>query len=367
MSSKRIEKLLKALTNSGLDAVVINPGSTLTYLTGLNYHLMERPVVLIVKSGKKPVMVLPVLEVSKLRYSTIDIEPISYGDNPATWQSAFDQAVKMLDIHTDHIGVEPTRLRVLELRFLQTALPRATFEPSAALFGSLRIEKDEQEIEMMRKAAVIAEKALLATLPLAKPGVTERDLAAELTLQLLRHGSDAELPFTPIVAGGPNSADPHAAPGEREIRTGDLLLFDWGASYHGYASDITRTFAIGHIDAELRKIVEITIQANAAARAAARPGIFAGDVDRAARNVIEAAGFGAEFFHRTGHGLGMEAHEEPYIFGENEHILTPGNVFTIEPGIYLQNYGGVRVEDNVVITANGSESLTTLPRELVEL
>ncbi|MDD5369928.1 MAG: M24 family metallopeptidase, partial [Anaerolineaceae bacterium] len=214
-------------------------------------------------------------------------------------------------------------------------------------------------------AARIAQNALKAALPLIKVGMTERELATELTFQLLRAGSDGELSFAPIVASGPNSANPHSVPTSRPFTQGDLLVIDWGAADQAYFSDLTRTVAIGEVDPELEHIVEVTVQANAAGRAAVRPGITAGGVDRAARAIIEAAGYGSNFIHRTGHGLGLQEHEEPYIFGDNDQVLEPGMTFTVEPGIYLPGRGGVRIEDDVVVTDNGGESLSDMPRELI--
>jgi Xaa-Pro dipeptidase len=182
-----------------------------------------------------------------------------------------------------------------------------------------------------------------------------------------RAGSESEFPFTPILASGPNSANPHATPTERKVQTGDLIVIDWGASYNGYISDLTRTVAVGQVTPEFQKIYDTVKAANAAGCAAARPGIQAGLVDKAARDVITAAGYGPEFRHRTGHGIGMEGHEPPYIFGENQLILAPGMSFTVEPGIYLLDRGGVRIEDNVVITAQGAEVLSDLPRDLIIL
>jgi Xaa-Pro dipeptidase len=186
-------------------------------------------------------------------------------------------------------------------------------------------------------------------------------------LQLLRAGSDPEFAFTPIVSSGPNGANPHASPSDRKLQAGDLLVIDWGATYSGYVSDITRTFAIGPVDEEYRHIHDIVVQANAAGRRTARPGIPSGEVDRAARNVIEQAGYGKYFTHRTGHGLGMEGHEHPYIYAENERPLEAGMAFTVEPGIYLPGRNGVRIEDDVVITENGAESLSDFSRELQTL
>ncbi|MDL1927333.1 aminopeptidase P family protein, partial [Anaerolineae bacterium AMX1] len=203
-----------------------------------------------------------------------------------------------------------------------------------------------------------------AVIPLVKVGMTEKELAAELIVQLFKHGSEPELPFAPIVSAGPNSANPHASPSDRKLQRGDLLVVDWGAAFGGYISDLTRTFAVGEVDAECARIHAVVQEANAAGRAAAKPGVPCAEVDKAARAVIEAAGYGKFFTHRTGHGIGMEPHEDPYIRGDNMQILEAGMTFTIEPGIYLPNRNGVRIEDNVVITDSGVDVLSSLPREM---
>ena len=364
MSNKRLSKLFSLLEDARLDAVALNPGPSLTYLAGLHFHLSERPTVLLAARGAAPVLILPDLERIKASLSCIPLECFSYNDDPATWQAAFNKAIQTLQLNHARIGVEPTRLRVLELDYMKAALPDAQFIPAQSPLGALRIHKDSAEIESMQAAARIAQQALLATLPYIKTGLTEREMAAELTVQLLRAGSQPELPFTPIVASGPNSANPHATPSERRLQSGDLLLFDWGASANDYCSDITRTFAIGKADPEMEKIARVVLQANQAGFAAAAPGAPVSAVDQAARAVIDAAGYGAFFTHRTGHGLGMEGHEAPYIYAENQTLLQAGMTFTIEPGIYLPGRGGVRIEDDVVITENGAERLTDLPREL---
>lgn len=220
---------------------------------------------------------------------------------------------------------------------------------------------------MMRRAAVIAQDALENTLKLFKVGMSEKEFSGELSVQMLRAGSDSEFAFGSIVSSGPNSANPHASPSERKIQTGELLLVDWGARYNGYCSDLTRVFAVGDVPQQMKDIHQIVLKANEAGRAAGKPGIKAGAVDLAARTIIENAGYGKYFFHRTGHGLGMEAHEPPYMFADNSAILTKGNVYTIEPGIYLAGIGGVRIEDDVVVTEDGSRSLTDMPRELRQI
>jgi Xaa-Pro dipeptidase len=245
-------------------------------------------------------------------------------------------------------------MRVLELRYLENSAPQAQILSGEQILVSLRVRKDAAELAAMQEAVEVAQRALEATLPLIKVGMSERQLASELTLQLLRHGSEPEVPFSPIVASGPNSANPHVTPGDRPLSPGDLLVIDWGATVNGYVSDLTRTFAIG----------EPVANANAAAREAATPSVPASEVDRAARQLIEQAGYGKFFTHRTGHGLGLEGHEEPYIRADNDQSLEVGMTFTIEPGIYLPDRGGVRVEDDFVITSDGGESLSDLPRQL---
>ncbi len=236
---------------------------------------------------------------------------------------------------------------------------------ASAELSAWRISKDADEAGKIRKAVQITQTALENTLPCIHIGVAERDIATELCLQLIRAGSDLHLAFEPIVSGGPNAANPHAEPSDRKLEPGDLMVIDWGAVYQGYVSDLlTRTFAIGKVDPEFKKIVEVTARANEAGRNASRPGIPAGEVDRAARKVIGKAGYGEYFTHRTGHGIGLEGHEQPYIFAENELILQPGMVYTVEPGIYLPGRNGVRIEDNVLITTEGAETLSNLPREL---
>lgn len=363
----RQKKLVSALQQSGMEALAINPGPSLVYLTGLHFHLMERPVVAIFVPGQAPALVLPELEAGKASSVPFDIQTFPYDEDPANWPPAFKRAAEAVGLDGKAAGVEPTRLRFLELRLLEGAAPRARFTSAETSLGMLRMIKDEQEIQAMQKAVEIAQKALQNTLHVIQPGVTEREVAAELTLQLLKAGSDSLLPFAPIVCAGPNSANPHAVPGDRPMQVGDLLVIDWGATYNGYFSDLTRTFAIGRVDAEMEKIVDIVHQANRAGLAAVRPGRPASEVDAAARQVIEAAGYGEYFIHRTGHGLGLEEHEAPYMRAGNEMLLEPGMTFTIEPGIYLPGRNGVRIEDDVVVTGQGGRSLSELPRELVTL
>ena len=364
---KRQHKLSQILTATNLDALALNPGPNLTLLTGLNFHLMERPVVAVFRAEAEVLLILPALERAKLANLPYKILAFPYTEDRAAWHTAFNQAIEVGGLNGKKIGIIPQRLRLLELRFLETAAPQAEFLSAESVAADLRMVKDASEIASMRQAAQCAQNALTATLSTFKIGMTERQFAAELVIQLLRHGSDPHLPFAPIVASGPHSANPHATPTDRKISTGDLLLVDWGANVGGYFSDITRTFAVGEVDAQMWEIAQIVGDANTAGRDAVRAGIPAGEVDTSTRQIISQAGYGERFIHRTGHGLGREGHEEPYIAAGSEQILEVGMTFTVEPGIYIPNLGGVRIEDDVVVTQEGCESLTDLPRELIQI
>jgi len=363
----RQARLTSLLNQEGLDALALNPGPTLSYLTGLNFHLSERPVVLILAPPREPVLVLPELESGKLDSLPFTIRAFTYNGEPATWPGVFQQAIQAAQIMGKKVGVESGRLRFLELSLLQEAGKETLYKAADLTLARLRMQKDPYEIEQMRAAVAIAQKALQATLNNLKAGMSEREIAAELTSQLYRQGSEAELPFSPIVSAGPNGANPHATPTNRLLVPGDLLVMDWGASYNGYFSDLTRTFAIGAPQPESARIAEVVREANTVGRELARPGVACEEVDRAARQVIEAAGYGEFFIHRTGHGLGLETHEPPYIRSGNPMLLEPGMTFTIEPGIYQAGKNGVRIEDDILITATGTESLSDLPRQLVQI
>ncbi len=357
----RLQRFQDRIREAGLGALVLTPGATLTYLTGLDFHLMERPVLLVVPADGDARILLPQLETLKLERAPFAIDAVPYGEDPTTWPR---QAAAALDGIGGKIGGETRGLRFLETRLIDQALPGVELVPGDAVVAEVRGRKDAAEIAIMRRAVVAAETAVEKTVARVREGMTEREMATELVAQLRAAGSQDDLPFNPIVAFGENSADPHAAPTDRKLRRGDLVLIDWGARIDGYASDLTRVFAFGEVSDELKKVAEIVEKANLAAQRVSKPGVEAGAVDRAARGVIEDAGYGAYFTHRTGHGLGLETHEEPYIRGDNTQRLEPGHAFTIEPGIYLAGKGGVRIEDDVIVTEDGIEVLSTLPRGL---
>ena len=363
MYKSRQQQLEKILQEQQIDGLALNAGPSLTYLTGLHFHLSERPVVLLLIPGRTPAVILPELEQAKL--SDTSYLGYVYPENPNGWPEVFRRACRDLKLDRMRLGIEPNQMRVLEHTLLQNGTKTCTFMDISGPLSKLRSIKDDGELARMRHAVSIAEKALSETLNIIGPGITEKEVASELVLQLFRHGSDPALPFSPIVATGPNGANPHGVPSARKLAPGDLLIIDWGAAHAGYVSDLTRTFGIEEVSEAHREIHAIVRRANSAGLEAARPGEPCSSVDRAARSVIEQAGYGACFTHRTGHGLGMECHEHPYIRDDNDQLLLPGMTFTIEPGIYLTGENGVRIEDDVVITDNGAESLSSLTRDLI--
>lgn len=363
MYGERLARLQQALVARNLSAVAVLPGTNLTYLTGLSFHLMERPTVLLVPAEGQPAFIAPVLEKARLAEAPFPMTLHTYSDgegSDAAFQAAFDTLPEVAEL-----AVEYLVMRVLELRLVQRRAPNAIVVDAGPLFDALRQVKAEAEIAQMRQAIELTEDALRVVVNRVRVGMTEREIAGMLTLALMERGG-GPVPFEPIVLAGERAALPHGAPTDRALAEGDVLLIDFGSSVGGYVSDITRTFAVGRpLESRSRAVYEAVKAANAAGRAAAGPGVPAQEVDRAARQAIEDAGFGEYFIHRTGHGIGLSAHEGPYIVEGSEVVLEPGMAFTVEPGVYIPGEVGVRIEDDVIITEDGAESLTRYGRDPV--
>lgn len=364
MNQSRLNRLTQEILAQGMDGIALMPGPNMVYLSGIHTHVSERPIILFIPADDEPAIIIPSLEAMKARDAGIPEARIFAWTDDEGYTGAFQQACAHLELSDYLLGVEALHMRVLELELLHRYAPGLTTAHAESVMGALRTVKDESELAAMGKAVAVAEKAIEQLIPQIKIGMTEKQIAARLT-QLQMDGGAESIAFGPIVSAGPNSASPHAVPTARPLQSGDLLVIDWGCYVDGYPSDITRTFAVGEIEPELKRIYDLVKQANQQGKAAARPGASGQDVDRAARAVIEDAGYGSYFFHRTGHGLGLEVHEPPFMMEGNEEPLAVGNVFTVEPGIYLAGRGGVRIEDDVVITPDGCRSLTTFPRDLI--
>lgn len=363
MRKERLQNVQEAVLAHGLDGLALVPGPNMAYISGIEAHVSERPIVLFVPADDEPAIIIPVLEASKADAAGIPMARIfAYSDEDG-YTGAFQQACASLEVADYLLGVEALEMRVLELELLHRYAPGLTTSHAEPVMDGLRLRKDEKEIAALERAVAAAEIAMHNLLPQLKPGQTEKQIAAMVMKEILAAGADG-LAFDTIVSAGPNAASPHAVPTDRPIQKGDLLIIDWGAVADGYVSDITRTFAVGSVTEELHLVYDVVLAANEAGRRAAHPGATGAEIDRAARSVIENAGYGDYFIHRTGHGLGIEPHESPSLVAGNDEPLPEGAVFTVEPGIYLPNRAGVRIEDDVVLTAGGHRSLTSFPRAL---
>ncbi len=364
MNQNRLTRLTQEIIAHGVDGIALVPGPNMVYLSGIHSHLSERPIVLFYPADDDPAIIIPTLEAMKARAAGIPEARIFAWTDDEGYTGAFQKACAHLELSDYLLGVEALHMRVLELELLQRYAPGLQIAHAEPVVGALRLVKDDAEIAAMERAIDVAQTAIEQLIPQIKIGMTEKQIAAMLTQLQMEGGADS-IAFGPIVSAGPNAASPHAVPTERPLQSGDLLVVDWGCYVDGYPSDITRTFAVGEIEPELRRIYEAVKLSNQRGKAVAAPGATGQDVDRAARDVIADAGYGRYFIHRTGHGLGLEVHEPPFMMEGNTESLAVGNVFTVEPGIYLPGRGGVRIEDDVVITPDGCRSLTTFTRELI--
>jgi Xaa-Pro aminopeptidase len=265
------------------------------------------------------------------------------------------------------IGFDATQLTVAQFRALRKAAgSRVRWVRADGQVESGRQRKDPGELAQMRKAALLAGEVLSDALKLLKPGVRESEVAAEIEYQMRRRGASGTA-FETIVAFGARSAHPHARPTEKRLRKNELVVLDLGAILGHYCSDITRTVFVGRAPARIRRWYRAVQEAQAAAVTAAQRGTTCGDVDAAARGVLRRYGLDQYFVHSTGHGLGLEVHEDPRVARGQKHVLVPGNIITIEPGIYVPGVGGIRIEDDVAVHAERTEVLTRVPRDLIEI
>ena len=362
MTMDYLARLDDVLEQSQADVAVFVPGENMVYFSGLHFHLSERPIVgLYSRQGLS--FIIPELEVAKLE-GRPELEPRRFvWTDAGGYEAAFQEAARDLRLADRRLAMDGQTMRLFEwLAFEDAGVSAANRIDAGQLFLELRARKSPQEVALMQKAINISEAALEATMEWARPGLTERQIADRLSAEMLERGAQG-LAFM-LVLTGEKSGLPHGNTGERVWGEDEFLLIDFGARFQDYPADITRTFCAGEPTEEMRAMYDAVYEANRAAREFARPGVTCEEVDRAARQVIEEAGFGDYFIHRLGHGLGLSVHELPNIVAGNDTALRPGMVFTIEPGVYIPQVGGVRIEDNVVVTDDGLDVLTSFPREL---
>ena len=350
------------MTMANLDAVAFVPGSNFIYLTGVHLHLMERPTLFVLTRDGGELAMMPALEKQKWSAAMGRAETV-YWDDADGPQAAFSYLAQAIGPNKV-LGVEGLRMRASEFLGLTQHWPLDNLLDADVALTGLRLLKDESEIADLRRAIEISEQALCETYDGGIGGRSEAELAARLKAAMLSHGASG-FAFDPIVLTGGQAANPHGDAGEWIVRPGQVLLIDFGASYGDMHADITRTVFCEYASDEHAEIYETVRAANEAGRIATRPGNAVGDVDAAATDLLASSPFSELILHKTGHGLGREVHEAPQVMRSNRMPLEPGMVFTVEPGLYREGEIGVRIEDNVVVTTDGHDCLTTLNRELM--
>ena len=359
----RLVRTRLAAAAAEIDALLITPGPDLRYLVGYDAIPFERLTCLVIPAAGDPLIVVPVLEEPAAKASPVG----ELGIDVMTWGETEDPYALVASLLPgsgtvaldNHMWAE----KVLRLR---DAMPGAQQTLAGKVLRELRVRKTPEEVQALRDAAAAIDRVHARIGEWLRPGRTEREVGADIAEAIIEEGH-VTVDFV-IVASGPNAASPHHELSERVIGAGEPVVVDIGGTNAlGYCSDETRTYAVGEPPQDFLDYYEILFEAQVAACDAVRPGVPAQDIDAAARNVITDGGYGEFFVHRTGHGIGMETHEEPYIVSGNTEPLEPGMAFSIEPGIYLPGRHGARIEDIVVCTVDGGERLNLRPRELVVL
>ena len=358
MFGKRVERVRSSMVERGVDALLLSLGADLPWLTGYHAMPLERLTMLVLPADGDVTMVVPRLEAARVEEhaDVFSLRP---------WGETEDPIAIVADLvgSRRNLAVSDRTWATFVLR-LQGALPSATWQAASTVTSPLRARKDEAEIDALRRAAAAADRVAAALLGGDIPliGRTEADVSSELGRRL--KAEEHEQVNFAIVGSGPNAASPHHHPGSRVIGAGEAVVCDFGGTLDGYCSDITRTVFTGEPPSEFRTLYDVLQAAQSAAVAAARVGTPCEDVDAAARDIITAAGFGEHFIHRTGHGIGIEEHEDPYLVSGNDEPLAAGHAFSIEPGIYLEGRFGARIEDIVVATDGGPDALNTANHDL---
>jgi Xaa-Pro aminopeptidase len=362
--SKRLDRASAAAEKAGVDALLMAPGSDLQYLLGTGGGSFERLTCLVVPAGGSPVLVVPKLEAPG--YDSVPIGRL--GVELATWVDGEDPyaLVGSLVPGASRVAVGDM-MAALHVLGLRAALPAADQVRAGPIVRELRMRKDAGEIDALRKAGAAIDRVHARMAEFLRVGRTEAAIGADIAAAIVEEGH-TNADFV-LVGSGPNGASPHHSLSDRVVEAGDVVVIDIGGPVpEGYCSDSTRTYVMGEPrDTDVLETYAVLQAAQQAAVDAVRPGVPAEDIDAAARTVIADAGFGEYFIHRTGHGIGLDVHEHPYIVGGNDMPLEPGMAFSVEPGIYQRGRWGARIEDIVVVTEDGVEALNKRPHDLVSL
>lgn len=360
---RKIEQIQQFLQNENLDAAFITTPANVFYFTGFDSDPHERLLGVMVFQRDEPFVICPLMEVPDVQSAGWSLQAVGHADTEDAWD-VVKKTVEERGLSLSSIAIEKSHLTVERLERINELFPGATTSRLDEQLNTMRVIKDEEELAYLRKAAELADYAIEVGCNEIAEGKTELEIQMAIEFEMKKKGVQ-KMSFNTTVLSGPKTASPHGIPGDRKIQQGDFVLFDLGVVYNGYCSDITRTVAFGEPTEAKREIYEAVKQAEQAAVDLVRPGVKAMALDKAARDVITEAGYGEYFTHRLGHGLGISVHEYPSITGTNEMELAEGMVFTIEPGIYHPDITGVRIEDDVAVTADGVEVLTKFPKELI--
>ncbi|MEX2645127.1 MAG: Xaa-Pro peptidase family protein [Gaiellaceae bacterium] len=354
-------KLAKALAATGIDAFLATSDPAIYYLSGFATNAYERFTGALVLADGGLRLIVPSLDARSAAEHAPGVELRSWSDGDDPLELVIDE-LRRQGLERGTLGVEELRMPVAWADRIRSALPSLAVENGGEILSGLRARKGPGELVRLKAACVALSRAFDELCDRLHAGLTEVEVA--VTLAELIAAAGARVPFQPIVAAGANGAKPHTTAGDRRLERGNIVVADASATDGGYFADITRCFVVGSPSSEQRSVYEIVRRAQEAALEALRPGASGGRVDRAARDVIETHGYGPYFVHRTGHGLGVEVHEAPFLAPGSETVLEEGMVVTVEPGIYLPGSFGIRLEDDAVVTANGCELLTSAGRDL---
>jgi Xaa-Pro dipeptidase len=359
---KRLEAFQNWLVEEKIDVAILTSSENVFYYSNFFSDPHERVLAIVLFQNEAPFLVCPQMEVETARAAGFDQTIIGYKDTENAWDKVTAEIDKRVS-QVNRVAVEKTHMNMERYEILQKAYPNLQFISAEEKLNQLRTIKDQVEIEKLRKACELADYAIEVGVNAIKEGISELEIVAAIEYEMKKKGVQ-KMSFETTVLAGAKAASPHGVPGMATVKKGDFVLFDLGIVYEGYCSDITRTVAFGDVSEENRKVYDTVLQAQLAAVEASRPGITCAELDQTARKMISNAGYGEYFTHRLGHGLGISVHEYPSITETNELKLQPGMVYTIEPGIYIPEKVGVRIEDDIVITKDGAEVLTKYPKEL---
>ncbi|MFO7918647.1 MAG: aminopeptidase P family protein [Anaerolineae bacterium] len=351
---RRVQDLRRVLEEEELYALLVTQAENRRYLTGFTGSAGT-----VLVTGQETLLATDFRYYEQVQEQAPHVDLVRVEDSTP---SALAPHIDELDIH--RLGFESHDMTVRGYERWQEALSGVEWEPTADVVEGLRMTKDAEEIGLIEEAVAIADEAMEHIMGWIRPGLTEREVAWELEVHMRTHGAEA-LSFPTIVASGPNSAMPHATTTERVIGRGEPIVIDMGARYEGYCSDMTRSFCVGQASEEYLKVWNTVLEAQQAAEAGIKPGVSGVEADALARDIIDEAGCGENFGHGLGHGVGLAIHEGPRVSHTSEDMLQEGAVVTVEPGIYIAEWGGVRIEDTVVLTDKGCRVLTQTSKEPV--